>query len=174
MPHICRWLYATIGAISCVSLLSSNVSGSTKSTHTPTRSAARPRRLATDTLSVVPTETTVTALFFVAYAVGNLIGPQAFRSQDAPRYNPGLATSTAVIAFGLLDLLVIWYLYRRENKRRDKITSSPDWEPKPNQEFLDLTDRYVVILFLAQARLAVWLTDLSISRSENMAFRYTC
>lgn len=110
----------------------------------------------------------------MAYAVGNLIGPQAFRSQDAPRYNPGLATSTAVIAFGLLDLLVIWYLYRRENKRRDKITSSPDWEPKPNQEFLDLTDRYVVILFLAQARLAVWLTDLSISRSENMAFRYTC
>ncbi|KWU44746.1 membrane transporter [Rhodotorula sp. JG-1b] len=119
------WLYATIGAISCVSLLSSNVSGSTK-------------------------KTTVTALFFVAYAVGNLIGPQAFRSQDAPRYNPGLAISTAVIAFGLLDLLVIWYLYRRENKRRDKITSSPDWEPKPNQEFLDLTDR------------------------ENMAFRYTC
>ena len=149
--HICRWLYATIGAISCVSLLSSNVSGSTKSTYTLTHSAALPRRFATDTLSDVPPETTVSALFFVSYAVGNLIGPQAFRSQDAPRYNPGLATSTAVIAFGLLDLLVIWYLYGRENKRRDKITSSPDWEPKPNQEFLDLTDRYVAVLPFARS-----------------------
>ncbi|GAA5883136.1 hypothetical protein JCM3774_005330 [Rhodotorula dairenensis] len=119
------WLYATIGLIICVSLLSSNVSGSTK-------------------------KTTVSALFFVFYAVGNLIGPQTFRAADAPLYEPGLATSVAVIAFGILDLGVIWFLYRRENKRRDKITSSPDWEPKPNQEFLDLTDR------------------------ENMAFRYTC
>lgn len=76
-------------------------------------------------------------MFFISYAVGNLIGPQTFRSADAPRYGPGLATSAAVIAFGILDLGVIWFLCARENRRRDGLETAH----KPNQEFQDLTDR---------------------------------
>ncbi|BGP48685.1 hypothetical protein JCM10450v2_004561 [Rhodotorula kratochvilovae] len=118
-------LSAMVGFIVVLSLISSNVSGSTK-------------------------KTTVQALFFIFYAVGNLIGPQTFRQQDAPRYSPALATATAVICFGIVDLALIWFLNVRENRRKEKITSDPGYVPKQNQEFLDLTDR------------------------ENPAFRYVC
>lgn len=129
-----------------MSLLSSNVSGSTKSKFLQTLVYECSAALIGTSFA----ETTVSSLFFVFYAVGNLVGPQTFRAQDAPRYGPGLATSVAVIAFGIADLAVIWFLYARENRRRDRIMSSPDYGPKTNQEFLDLTDR------------------------ENIAFRYSC
>ena len=70
-------------------------------------------------------------------------GPQTFRQQDAPRYSPALATATAVICFGVVDLALIWFLNVRENRRKEKITSDPGYVPKQNQEFLDLTDRCV-------------------------------
>ncbi|GAA6054156.1 hypothetical protein JCM3770_003223 [Rhodotorula araucariae] len=116
---------ASVGFIVVLSLISSNVAGSTK-------------------------KTTVQALFFIFYAVGNLVGPQTFRQRDAPRYAPALATATGVICFGILDLAVIWVLNARENRRKEAITTAPGYVPKPNQEFLDLTDR------------------------ENPAFRYVC
>ncbi|TNY23534.1 permease of the major facilitator superfamily [Rhodotorula diobovata] len=120
-------LVATVGFIVVLSLLSSNVSGSSK-------------------------KTTVSALFFIFYAVGNLIGPQTFRAQDAPRYGPALATFAAVIGFGMADLALIWWLNARENRRRDEAARDKGYEQQQevNADELDLTDR------------------------ENPAFRYVC
>jgi hypothetical protein len=62
----------------------------------------------------------VIACNFVFWAVGNAIGPQTFRSKDAPRYFPALA---AVLGcFVLLEVVLFslrtWYVI--ENKRRDR------------------------------------------------------
>lgn len=77
----------------------------------------------------------------IAYCVGNLIGPQTFRSKDAPRYAPALATAAAVVSFGIVDLGLIWFINARENKRRDEIMSAPDYVKRENTSFLDMTDR---------------------------------
>ncbi|GAA5843522.1 hypothetical protein JCM9279_000780 [Rhodotorula babjevae] len=125
-------LIATVGFIVILSLISSNVSGSSK-------------------------KTTVSALFFISYAVGNLIGPQTFRAQDAPRYGPALATFTGVLALGIVDLALIWVLNARENRRRDALALEAEGEGDAqgrkrgeDADELDLTDR------------------------ENLAFRYVC
>ncbi|BGP25107.1 MFS transporter, allantoate permease [Rhodotorula toruloides] len=115
----------SVGFIVVLSLIGSNVAGSTK-------------------------KATVLALFFIFYSIGNLCGPQSWRAKDAPRYAPALATAAAVVSFGILDLGLIWFLNARENRRRDKIMSAPDYAKQENVEFLDRTDR------------------------ENLAFRYIC
>lgn len=75
--------------------------------------------------------------------VGNLIGPQTFRSADAPRYSPALATVVAcdiVIVFIMAGLHVI---YQRENKRRDATVTDEQLADMSGHEFDDITDRYV-------------------------------
>lgn len=62
----------------------------------------------------------VIAVNFVFWAVGNAIGPQTFRSQDAPRYF--LALSIVLGCFILLEVVLFslrtWYIF--QNKKRDK------------------------------------------------------
>lgn len=124
----------------------------------------------------------------IFYSVGNLCGPQTWRAKDAPRYAPALATAAAVISFGILDLGLIWFLNARENRRRDRIMSAPDYVKQENIEFLDKTDRRVAhqrspqsspcirpapLLFLpATYSHADWLA--LIVHRENVAFRYVC
>ncbi|BGO91878.1 hypothetical protein NBRC10512v2_004144 [Rhodotorula toruloides] len=128
---------ASVGFIVVLSLIGSNIAGSTK-------------------------KSTVLALFMIFYSVGNLCGPQTWRAKDAPRYAPALATAAAVISFGILDLGLIWFLNARENRRRDRIMSAPDYVKQENIEFLDKTDRRVAHQRSPQ------------SSPENVAFRYVC
>lgn len=131
-------------------------------------------------------ESTVLAAFFVAYACGNLIGPQTFRSKDAPRYAPALATSVALICFCIVDLALIWFITARRNRKRDEIMSSPDYVARENVEFLDETDLCVLLpsppsmtpaagsfSILRVADVPRIALTLSIALySENVAFRY--
>jgi len=103
------------GFVVLLSLISSNVAGYTK-------------------------KTTVSALYLIAYCVGNLIGPQVFQAKDAPRYTPALITIVVCWIICIFLLLAIWWVNVRENRRRDALTASPEYEHIPNQEFLDLTD----------------------------------
>lgn len=81
--------------------------------------------------------------------MGNLIGPQTFRAQYAPRYAPALAT--IVVCNTLISVLCVslHFLYKRENAKRDKAAAEGRVEDMTGREFDDLTDR------------------------ENPAFRYT-
>ncbi|OQV08580.1 hypothetical protein CLAIMM_12829 isoform 4 [Cladophialophora immunda] len=78
-----------------LSLISSNVGGFTK------RSVA-------------------SATLFVAYCIGNIAGPQFFKSHEAPRYSTGLKASLSGFAFGawFLACLLVYYIW--ENARRDR------------------------------------------------------
>ncbi|CAI6335246.1 unnamed protein product [Periconia digitata] len=102
--------------VALLSLISSNVAGYTK-------------------------KTTVAAMYLIGYCVGNVIGPQTFKSKDAPRYVP--AEITVIVCWGVcLALLAFVYLFCvRENRRKEKIRAAVGYVKLENQEWLDLTDR---------------------------------
>ncbi|QKX59085.1 uncharacterized protein TRUGW13939_06216 [Talaromyces rugulosus] len=101
--------------VAILSLISTNVAGYTK-------------------------KTTVAALYLIAYCVGNIIGPQVFRPNDAPRYVP--AEITIIVCYGvcLIDLAFLWWWYNRQNNKKAIIRTGADYIKLENQEWLDLTD----------------------------------
>ncbi|OQE11086.1 hypothetical protein PENVUL_c003G01206 [Penicillium vulpinum] len=85
---------------------------------------------------------TVNGLQIVAYAAGNWIGPQTFRSDQAPEYFDGKLMVAIMYALAAVTLLIIRFVNIWENKRRDrKAIENPDTAyATPGSEFLDLTD----------------------------------
>ena len=88
-------------------------------------------------------KTTVAALYLIAYCAGNIIGPQTFRPEDAPRYVPAEITIICCWGACLIDLLFIWWYCRHQNKKKAAFRARPDYRKLENQEWLDLTDKYV-------------------------------
>ncbi|KAI9927618.1 hypothetical protein MW887_003239 [Aspergillus wentii] len=95
--------------VALLSLVSSNVAGYTK-------------------------KTTVAAIYLIGYCAGNIIGPQVFRPQDAPRYVPAEITIIVCWGVSLILLVAIWWWYKKENDRKARICASPDYVRLENQE----------------------------------------
>ncbi|TVY80879.1 putative transporter [Lachnellula suecica] len=108
--------FFVVAIVAIISLIASNVAGYTK-------------------------KVTVSGFFFIAYCVGNIIGPQTFRAKAAPRYVP--AEITLIVCYGLciIDLLFIHWYYKQQNKKKLAEKNKEGYEKLENQEFLDLTDR---------------------------------
>lgn len=104
------------GFVCLLSLLASNVAGYTK-------------------------KTTVAAIYLILYCVGNIIGPQTFRPSDAPRYVPAEILIIVCYCACALDMVVIWWYYRRLNKKNALARMDPGYTKLENQDFLDLTDK---------------------------------
>lgn len=85
----------------------------------------------------------VIALNFVFWATGNAIGPQFFRSQDAPRYF--LAVATILGCFVLLEVTLgamrVYYMW--QNKKRDGVIERGEAvaDALYTKSFEDVTDR---------------------------------
>lgn len=86
-------------------------------------------------------KTTVGAIYFISYCVGNIIGPQAFQDKDKPDYRPAQITIIVCWCLGLLDMLFIYFWCRRENARKARVRAEPGYRKIDGQEFYDLTDR---------------------------------
>lgn len=88
-------------------------------------------------------KTIVVATNFVCWAVGNAIGPQVFRSKDAPRYFPAL--SVVLGCFVLLEIVLISLrtYYVIQNRRRDARIESGEVlsDTAFTHSFEDITDR---------------------------------
>ncbi|SCU86230.1 LADA_0D13190g1_1 [Lachancea dasiensis] len=83
----------------------------------------------------------VNGLQILAYAAGNWIGPQTFRSSQAPEYPTGKRLVAIFYGLALLTLLAIRLINIYENRRRDKLEAEGKIPEFPeNAEFLDLTD----------------------------------
>jgi len=106
--------YATAFVV-LLSLISSNVAGYTK-------------------------KTTVSALYLMGYCIGNLIGPQVFQPEDAPEYRPAEITILICWTLNLALLLVVRQINVSRNKKKERLTSAPEYHKVLNGEFLDLTD----------------------------------
>ncbi|CAI7665904.1 unnamed protein product [Penicillium glandicola] len=83
-----------------LSLISSNVAGLTK-------------------------KSTVSALMFAAYCIGNIAGPQFFIPSEEPSYPTGIQASMAGLGFGIFFLVCLYMFYVSENRRRDRLYGPP-------------------------------------------------
>lgn len=86
-------------------------------------------------------KTTVAALFLIFYCAGNIIGPQTFRPQDAPRYVPAEITIIVCYGVSLMIIVFIYFWCRLQNAKKAAIRAAPGYVKLENQEWLDLTDR---------------------------------
>ncbi|KAL1622629.1 hypothetical protein SLS56_008676 [Neofusicoccum ribis] len=96
---------------------------------------------------------TVNGLQILAYAAGNWIGPQTFRSNDAPDYYYGKLMVAIMYGLAALTLVAIRFVNVVENRRRDKAAAEQSGgaaEVDEGNEFADLTDfqqksfRYII------------------------------
>ncbi|BDD63055.1 hypothetical protein MPDQ_003658 [Monascus purpureus] len=77
---------------------------------------------------------------FVAYCVGNIIGPQLVRSQTKDQHYPELWTGLIICyCITMLTASILWVLLSLENKRRDKLELNE--EERNRLAFKDLTDK---------------------------------
>ena len=86
-------------------------------------------------------KTSVAAMYLIAYCVGNIIGPQVFQAKDAPEYRPAEITILVCYALCILDIIFIYFWWRRQNKLKAKAREEPGYRKMTGQEFYDLTDR---------------------------------
>ena len=79
------------------------------------------------------------AAIFVAYCVGNIVGPQLIKTQTIGRHYPELWLGL-IICYCIVIVLaaILWVLLRRENARRDAVPKSE--EARDKLAFQDLTD----------------------------------
>ncbi|KAJ5557367.1 hypothetical protein N7513_002956 [Penicillium frequentans] len=83
-----------------LSLISSNVAGFTK-------------------------KSTVSAMMFIAYCVGNIVGPQFFLPEEKPSYPTGIKAAMSGLILGIFFLICLYVFYVWENRRRDRLYGSP-------------------------------------------------
>ncbi|CAK7204676.1 hypothetical protein SEUCBS139899_007435 [Sporothrix eucalyptigena] len=84
-----------------------------------------------------------TAALFVAWAVGNIIGPQLFQSKDAPRYFTCFSVQMGCYVLDLILLSILWWYLRRENAKKDavQVVDESAAETNLSNAFDDLTDK---------------------------------
>ena len=105
----------------CMSLITANTAGSTK-------------------------RTTVNAIFFISYCVGNICGPFAFKSSEAPRYPSGIIAIMVAYCVEILVLALFAVYLAYQNKLKDKLAAEMQLQEASEEEkaltgFKDLTDR---------------------------------
>ena len=85
----------------------------------------------------------VIASNFIFWATGNAIGPQVFRSQDAPRYFLAIAVILACFCLLVITLLAMRTYYIWQNKRRDDKIARGEAvaDTAFTHSFEDITDR---------------------------------
>lgn len=84
---------------------------------------------------------------FVAYCVGNIIGPLVFVEEDAPRYKMGFIIVVASTLAAALLLLAYRYVCLRHNHKRDRAGFMESFEHAYEDDLTDLKNphfRYVV------------------------------
>ncbi|OQE15678.1 hypothetical protein PENSTE_c027G09092 [Penicillium steckii] len=84
-----------------------------------------------------------TASLFLAWAVGNMIGPQVFQSKDAPRYFTCFSVHMGCYGCIIILLGILRWHLRCENIKRD-LLQEEDWrasEANLGNAFDDLTDK---------------------------------
>ena len=84
-------------------------------------------------------KTTTNGIVFTTLAIAFLIGPQTFR--DSPYYPQAKDMVIGLWCLSLVILLVLWYINRRENKRRDLAHADGSISYPDGVDFMDLTDK---------------------------------
>ncbi|KAJ5812167.1 hypothetical protein N7474_008468 [Penicillium riverlandense] len=76
------------------------------------------------------------AMLFVGYCIGNIVGPQFFHASEAPSYPTGLKACIAGYALTSVFYICLYAYYVWENRRRDRLYGPPE-EMTVTQELED-------------------------------------
>lgn len=106
---------------------------------------------------------TASAGIYVAYCVGNIIGPLVFREQDAPRYKVGFIVVVASTLAAALLLLAYRYVCLAHNRRRDRAGFMESFEHAYED---DLTDLKVSVTTEGHVSLRLKSLSLTICTTE--------
>ncbi|PWY65694.1 MFS general substrate transporter [Aspergillus heteromorphus CBS 117.55] len=68
---------------------------------------------------------TTSALLFIAYCVGNIVGPQFFYASEEPYYPTGMKAAISGLALGAFFLICLLGYYVWENRRRNRLFGVP-------------------------------------------------
>lgn len=60
-------------------------------------------------------------MFLLGYCVGNILGPQVFQSDNAPKYHRGYIGLIVSLIVGVISIALYGMLCKVENMRRDKL-----------------------------------------------------
>ncbi|KAJ5691297.1 hypothetical protein N7488_012032 [Penicillium malachiteum] len=64
---------------------------------------------------------TVSATYFVMYCAGNIVGPQLFFADQAPKYQSGFLAIIICLVICVVDCFALMFYLKWENNRRDKM-----------------------------------------------------
>ncbi|KAH7006910.1 major facilitator superfamily domain-containing protein [Ilyonectria destructans] len=85
-------------------------------------------------------KTIVFAILYIGYAVGNLIGPQTFRANQAPAYVGGTISMIVCYCVCIGIMGAYWAFTAWENKKRAAASVSTSQNPDAVESFMDETD----------------------------------
>jgi MFS transporter, ACS family, allantoate permease len=78
----------------------------------------------------------------IGYATGNLIGPQTFRSDQAPKYTGAIIAMLTSYCVCALLLISYYAIATRDNKKRDREYGKPKEIHEGTADgFVDVTDK---------------------------------
>lgn len=89
---------------------------------------------------------TVNGMFFVAYCVGNIVGPFSFKSDEAPTYTSGIVAMLVAYCVEIFLLLTFAVYAALLNKRKDQalqaegLTMEDGAFSRPADTSMDQTD----------------------------------
>ncbi|KAJ5983823.1 Major facilitator superfamily domain general substrate transporter [Penicillium waksmanii] len=78
------------------------------------------------------------AWFYIAWATGNIIGPQTFRADQAPEYTGGTVAMIVCYIIAMFAITSYGIICHSDNKKRAEAIES---RMAADQDWLDLTDR---------------------------------
>ncbi|KAJ4386139.1 hypothetical protein N0V93_009032 [Gnomoniopsis smithogilvyi] len=81
------------------------------------------------------------SLVTIGYAAGNLIGPQTFISNQAPKYTGGVVAMLVCYCISILILLIYFVVVSMDNKKRDRKYGKPEDVCNVVEGFTDVTDK---------------------------------
>lgn len=145
--HNCRCI--VIAAVGCISILGSALVYATESIAARyaglllmgVYSVSMPLSLAmvASNIGGFSKRATVSAIYFVMYCTGNIVGPQLFYESEAPKYQSGFQAVIVCFVVVVVVALVLGVYLRCENRRRERVAGPVEHDGKPT-ELVDITD----------------------------------
>ncbi|KAJ6438791.1 ethylene receptor [Purpureocillium lavendulum] len=97
--------------------------------------------LVTSNVAGYTKKVTASAMMYIAYCVGQVVGPQPFLANEAPVYETAFRAAFVCFALCITFSLALRLYLVRENKSRDRLAREQSATHETNDEFLDLTDK---------------------------------
>ncbi|KAL7955697.1 major facilitator superfamily domain-containing protein [Trichoderma compactum] len=83
----------------------------------------------------------VSGMLFVAYCTGNIVGPQFYSTDQAPRYSKGIRATLAGYGLATFFIFSLFLYYIFENKRRDVKHDLPADVSETEEQALEVSNK---------------------------------